>query len=66
MTLNVLVRYFVPEYHDAFVYLVEGMDYVVVVFLIQMLTLYFEGSVVAVTKVFPGLNTAFECSLTLS
>ena len=49
-----------------FVYLVEGMDYVVVVFLIQMLTLYFEGSVVAVTKVFPGLNTAFECSLTLS
>ena len=28
MTLNVLLRYFVPEYRDAFIYLIFGKDYV--------------------------------------
>ena len=33
MTLNVLLRYFVLEYHDAFVYLIEDKDYVDVLYL---------------------------------
>ena len=33
MTLNVLLHYYVPEYHNAFVYLIVGKDYIDVLFL---------------------------------
>ena len=28
MTLNIILRYFIPEYHDAFAYLTVGNDYI--------------------------------------
>ena len=28
MTVNVILHYFILEYHDAFVYLLDGNDYI--------------------------------------
>ena len=42
MTLNAHLRYFVHEYHERFVLLIVGKEYVDIFFLIQILTPYFD------------------------
>ena len=41
MTLDVFVRYAVPKYHDAFVYLIDGMTVLTSFVLMQILAKYF-------------------------
>ena len=61
MTLNVLLWYFVPEHHDAFVYLIEVQDYTDMFFLMQILTPNFQRPLVLVSKISPEQNTDFDC-----
>ena len=52
MTVNVTLCYFILEYHDAFVYLLDGND-------LQILTQYSGNSIVLVSNISPELNMDF-------
>ena len=61
MTPNVILRYFMPKYHDAFAYPLEGNDYFWRFFLLQVLTQYFESFKAPVIKFSPELNADCKC-----